>query len=89
MSRFSNDNKDITFTFNDKSYRAKQGDNISAALLTNNIFFNRKTFGNKNPRGSFCHMGVCFECMVQIDGTSGIQACKTLLTQGMEIKEDV
>ena len=89
MSRFSNNNKDITFTFNDKPYTAKKGDNISSALLINNISYNRKTFGNKNPRSSFCHMGVCFECLVQIDGKAGIQACKTKLTEGMEIKEDV
>jgi len=89
MSRFSNFNKDITFTFNDKVYMAKQGDNVSAALSINDIPYNRKTFDNKTPRSSFCHMGICFECLVQIDGVSGIQACKTQVVEGMEIKEDV
>ncbi len=89
MSRFSNNNKDITFTFNDKVYKAKEGDNISAALSINNISYNRKTYDTKSPRSSFCHMGVCFECLVQIDGKAGIQACKTQLKEGMEIKEDV
>jgi len=89
MSRFSNNNKDVMFTFNSKPYMAKQGDNISAALVVNNIPFNRKTHGNQTARSSFCHMGVCFECLVQIDGISGIQACKTQLSEGMEIKQDV
>ena len=33
-------------------------------------------------------MGVCFECLVNVDGKNGIQSCKTKLKDGMEIKND-
>jgi len=88
MARFSNDNKDIYFIYNITKYRAKEGDTIASALFENNILVNRKTMNKNTPRGSFCFMGVCFECLVKINGISGIQACKTKLIDGMEIEEN-
>ena len=89
MARLANKQKDITFTFNNKKYIAKEGDSIAVALFANDIRKNRKTFEKKSPRGSFCFMGVCFECLVKVDGLSGVQGCKTKLTEGMEIEDDV
>ncbi len=88
MGRVIETNKDISFTFNKQKYKAKEGDSIANALFANDILINRRTFGKKTPRGSFCFMGVCFECLVKINGTGGIQACKTKLLDGMEIEED-
>lgn len=87
MSRFYDKKKEITFTFNDKEYKAKNGDSISTALFSNNLLINRKT-QNNTERGSFCYMGVCFECLVNVNETKGIQACKTRIEDGMEIKND-
>lgn len=87
MHRFIDDKEDISFTFNEKKYKAKEGDSISAAFFSNNILINRKT-PNDTPRGSFCFMGVCFECLVNIDGKNGIQSCKSKLIDGMEIKDN-
>lgn len=88
MGRLIHTNKDISFTFNNKKYDAKEGDSIAVALFANDIRTNRKTFENKTPRGSFCFMGACFECMVSVDGLNGVQGCKTKLIDGMKIKND-
>lgn len=85
MSRFLDNKKDINFTFNNEKYSAKQGDSVAAALFENNITTNRKTYSG-SPRGSFCFMGVCFECLVNIDGKNDVQSCKVKLEEGMEIK---
>ena len=37
------------------------------------------------PRGPFCMMGVCFECLVVIDGTGNRQACMVPLQAGMAV----
>jgi predicted molibdopterin-dependent oxidoreductase YjgC len=37
------------------------------------------------PRGPFCLMGVCFECLVEIDGRSNCCACMTQVAPGMRI----
>jgi len=88
MGRFSNDNKEIKFTYNGQDYSAREGDSIATALFENDIRVNRKTFGKQNPRGSFCFMGVCFECLVKVNGKSGVQGCKHKVEESMEIKED-
>jgi sarcosine oxidase subunit alpha len=88
MTRLIDTAKDISFSFNNKKYKAKEGDTIAAALFANGIRSNRKTFGKNTPRGSFCFMGVCFECLVKINGVRAIQGCRTKLRDGMEIEED-
>jgi aerobic-type carbon monoxide dehydrogenase small subunit (CoxS/CutS family) len=37
-------------------------------------------------RGVFCGMGVCYDCMVVIDGEPSRRACTTLATEGMEVE---
>ena len=44
MNRYLDNKKDITFTFNDKKYKAKQGDSIASALFVNDILINRTTY---------------------------------------------
>ncbi len=38
------------------------------------------------PRAPYCMMGVCFECLVEIDGEPNHQACMTPVREGMRIK---
>lgn len=40
------------------------------------------------PRGLFCGIGVCFDCIVEIDGESGQRACMIPLREGMDIRRD-
>ena len=37
------------------------------------------------PRGIYCGMGVCFDCLVVIDRVPNTRACTTLVDTGMEI----
>ena len=89
MSRFVEDTKDINFTFEGRAYRAKEGDTIAAALCANDLYINRITVNKETPRGSFCHMGVCYECLVTVDGSRSVQGCKCRLKEGMEITKNV
>ena len=38
------------------------------------------------PRAPWCMMGVCFECLVEIDGAAGRQACMIEVRDGMRIR---
>lgn len=88
MSRFIEDEKNISFTFEGETFNAKEGDTIAAALCANNLYVNRKTINNKTPRGSFCHMRVCYECLVTVNGKQSVQGCMCHVTEGMEIKQN-
>jgi predicted molibdopterin-dependent oxidoreductase YjgC len=38
------------------------------------------------PRGVFCGMGVCFDCLVRVDGRSDVRACVTPVRDGMRVE---
>jgi len=37
------------------------------------------------PRGLFCGMGVCFDCLVTVEDRAGVRACMTTVADGMRI----
>ncbi len=38
------------------------------------------------PRGPFCGMGVCFDCLVTVDGRPSQRACLTKVEAGMDVR---
>ena len=65
---------------------ARAGDTVAAALLANGVEACRQTLVSGAPRGPYCMMGVCFECLVVIDGIGNRQGCLVPLAQGMRIE---
>ncbi|WP_255007456.1 (2Fe-2S)-binding protein [Roseovarius sp. M141] len=61
-----------------------RGENLAGALLVAGVMPFRHTPVSGAPRGPFCMMGACFDCLVEIDGVTR-QACMLQVTDGMEI----
>lgn len=61
-----------------------EGANLAAALLSAGVMPFRHTPVSGAPRGPFCMMGACFDCLVEINGVTR-QACMTEVRQGLEI----
>lgn len=76
----------VSITIDNQAYKVPKGHTVAGAmlLLGANIF--RSTPVENKPRGPFCMMGVCFDCLISIDGLSDQQACMTLVEEGMNIK---
>jgi predicted molibdopterin-dependent oxidoreductase YjgC len=72
--------------FEGEELSAYRGDTVAAALLAGDHWQFRTTPVSGAPRGPFCMMGVCFECLVEIDGVANRQACMTEVRDGMRIK---
>lgn len=68
-----------------ETVEAFAGETIAAALLASGIKRFRHTRKNGDPRGIFCGMGVCFECLVAVNGESNVRACLTPVADGMKI----
>ncbi len=66
--------------------RARPGDSVAAALLAAGVDHCRTTPVSGAPRAPYCMMGVCFECLVTIDGTGNRQACMVRVEEGMRIE---
>ena len=67
-------------------FEGQEGDNIATVLLLAGKIICRRTFVSGEPRGPYCMMGVCFECLVSVDGIDGLQACMTPIRRGMRIE---
>lgn len=65
---------------------ARRGDTVAAALLLAGISTFRRTASSATARGPYCGMGVCFECLVTIDGAPNRQACLTPVEAGMRVE---
>ena len=76
----------ITIEFEGQPVTAQEGDTVAAALLRSGQWTFRTTAVNGRARGPFCMMGVCFDCLVEIDGLANSQACMTNVQAGMRIK---
>jgi len=69
---------------NGRIIQARSGQTIAATLIAAGITTFRQTFTHE-PRGIFCGMGACFECLVTINGISDQRACMTLAQPGMKV----
>lgn len=78
----------IEITINGRPHAAFDGETVHAALLAAGHRVLRKTAKKGHPRGIFCGMGVCYDCLVTIDGRPSQRACMTLVKSGMEIRID-
>ena len=72
----------ITFTFDGEEVQAQPGQTVAAALLAARHRTLRHTRVEQAPRGLFCGIGACFDCLVVHNGVPGTRACLTPVAQG-------
>lgn len=65
----------FTVTFDDREIDVLPGQTVAAALWAAGITSWRTTRGSGEPRGVFCGIGVCFDCLVTINGRPNRRAC--------------
>lgn len=78
----------VVIRFEGREIPAHAGENLAAALLAVGEQVFRVSPVSDKPRGPFCMMGACFECLVEIDGLPGQQACTTVVREGMNVRRD-
>lgn len=62
-------------TFDGRPVRALPGQSIAAALWAASVLSWRTTRVNGRPRGAFCGIGSCFDCLATVNGEPGLRAC--------------
>jgi predicted molibdopterin-dependent oxidoreductase YjgC len=77
MSRFTFDGRVVPFV---------EGQTIGAALWAQGVTATRTTRFAGRPRGMFCGIGVCFDCLVVVDGHQDERACATPAVAGMDVR---
>ena len=64
---------------------AIEGETIAAALSAAGVLAFRQTASGA-PRGLWCGMGACFDCIVTVDGRAGQRACMVKARHGMVVE---
>ncbi|MCX7364309.1 MAG: (2Fe-2S)-binding protein [Alphaproteobacteria bacterium] len=76
----------VAITVDGKPIRARVGDTVAVALLAAGIDHCRTTPVTGAPRAPYCLMGVCFDCLVTVDGVGSRQGCLVPVRDGMKIE---
>ena len=76
----------VTLIVDGRRIEARAGDSVAAALLAAGIAICRTTPVSGAARGPYCLMGVCFDCLVVVDGVPNRQACMLRVREGMRIE---
>jgi predicted molibdopterin-dependent oxidoreductase YjgC len=76
----------VSLSVDGKAAIAFPGDSVAAALLAAGVVACRTTPVSGAPRAPYCMMGICFECLVTIDGIGSRQACLARVRDGMRIE---
>jgi aerobic-type carbon monoxide dehydrogenase small subunit (CoxS/CutS family) len=76
----------VTVTVDGAPVRAHLGETVAAALIARSGSPALRTTRGGSARGLYCGMGVCFECLVVVDGVPNSRACMTWVRNGMEIR---
>jgi predicted molibdopterin-dependent oxidoreductase YjgC len=76
----------VDLTIDGQSVQAYAGETVAAVLLASGKLIFRRTEQNHAPRSLFCGMGICFDCLVTIDGVPNIRACLTPVAEDMVVE---
>ncbi len=77
----------VTITVNGAALHCASTATVAAALLDDGRGpALRRTDLSGQPRGLFCGMGLCFDCLVTVDGRPDVRACITNVRDGMRIE---
>lgn len=79
----------VRFYYNGKEMEGLEGEPIAAALRSAGVMTHRYTRKRHEPRGVFCAIGRCTDCVMVVDGVPNIRTCITPLKEGMHVQTQV
>ena len=65
----------FTITYDGQPLPVVAGQTVAAALIASGHIGWRQTREHRSPRGLFCGIGVCFDCLITLNGTRSVRAC--------------
>ena len=76
----------VAFTLDGGELTGVEGEPVAAALLAAGVTVHRHTAKRGEPRGIFCAIGRCTDCIMTIDGVPNVRTCMTPLREGMRVE---
>lgn len=76
---------ELTLSFDGHPLPAREGDSVASALLAAGVRVTRETLLSGAPRGPWCMMGACFDCVAIVEGRRGVRTCMTPARDGLRV----
>ncbi|MGN0390779.1 MAG: (2Fe-2S)-binding protein [Wujia sp.] len=76
----------VNFTYDGQILQGIEGEPIAAALRVAGVMVHRYTQKRHEPRGVFCAIGRCTDCVMIVNGKPNIRTCITPLEEGMVVQ---
>ena len=81
--------KEISFHFNGEKFTGAAGQSVAAALIANGQRELRRTRFGEEPRSIFCGIGICFDCVVTINGVANQRACLIEISNDLKVESSL
>lgn len=72
----------ITITVDGEPVDGLVGQSLAGVVLASGTLTLRRTSGADKPRGVFCGIGVCFDCLVEVNGVRDVRSCQRRARDG-------
>ncbi len=76
----------VTICVDGEAIAARRGETIAAALVAHGRVQFRRTERRHEPRGIYCAIGKCTDCVMTVNGVPNVRTCVTLVEDGMVIR---
>ena len=89
FKRLADAGETVSLKVDGREIRARAGDTVAGAMLAAGIDRFRTTPVTESPRAPYCLMGVCFDCLVTIDGIGSRQGCLVPVREDMAVETQI
>jgi hypothetical protein len=79
----------VRFTFDGQPMEGFEGEPVAVALRSHGVVVHRYTTKRNDPRGVFCAIGRCTDCIMVVDGVPNVRTCVEPLREGMVVQTQV
>ena len=76
----------VSVTIDGAPFQAKRGEAVAAVMLANGLRTHRHTAKRGEPRGIYCGIGQCTDCVMIVNGVANTRTCVTPVEEGMTIE---
>lgn len=76
------DSHQVTITVDGEPVTGITGQSIAGIVMACDQLELRRTANGNRPRGVFCGIGVCFDCLVEVNGVQDVRACQRKAREG-------
>jgi predicted molibdopterin-dependent oxidoreductase YjgC len=85
----TDDRPSVTIDIDGHAVACQEGDTVAAVVMLHGSKPYRRSILSGSERAPFCMMGVCFDCLIEIDGVPNQQGCLRRVEPGMRIRRQI